>query len=161
MRIFLAAIFTIFALPVWALSCLPQDLNRTFQEAAQSEDSFVIVVGKVTFDAKRLPVSKFGDQRAPKPNTLIPARINGQALNHDGFGVPFTRDITLNVQCYGPWCGSMSSGQQYLAFLRKAKGRYQLDTNPCGGFAIGYPTKKQLEQVKTCFRGGACHPKKY
>jgi len=161
MKALITALFCTCAGPAVALSCLPQDLNQTFQDAAQSEDAFVVVLGKVLFKKSQLPKTDFNNQQATKPDNLISARIQGRALNHDGFVVPFNREIVLNVQCYGPWCSSMEPGKQYLTFLRKANGGYLLETNPCGGFAISQPSKKTLEQVKACFRGEECKPAKF
>ncbi|WP_246175770.1 hypothetical protein [Roseovarius bejariae] len=158
--------------PAHALSCLPHDVARTYEQAAQSDDTYIVVHGTLTFDESRLPKTDWQNQQKTPPNTLIPARLEGQALTRKGFVAPFTRPITFNVQCLGPWCASAESGTPYLAFLRRTDGQsgagtsgssdtgnsYQLDINACGGMGFAEPSEQALETVVQCFRGGPCKP---
>ena len=160
--------------PAHALSCLPHDVARTYEQAAQSDDTYIVVHGILTFDKTHLPKTDWQNQHKTPPNTLIPARLEGKALTQDGFVARFDRSITLNVQCLGPWCANAKSGTHYLAFLRKTGGpsgtgetrqstsrsRYRLDINACGGMGFAAPSAQTLETVVTCFRGGSCKPQR-
>ena len=154
--------------PAQALSCLPHDVARTYEQAATSEETYIVVHGTLTFDESRLPETDWQHQQKTPPNTLIPARLEGKALTREGFNAPFDRSVTFNVQCLGPWCASAKTGTAYLAFLRKTDGPpetggtsgpgYQLDINACGGMGFAAPTKQALETVVQCFQGGPCKP---
>ena len=153
----LALYGTTFA-PALALSCLPQDVARVYEQAASSEDTYTVVHGTLTFDETRLPKTDWQNQQKTPPDTLIPARLKGKALTRRGFNAGFNRPITFNVQCLGPWCASAKSGTPYLAFLRKTDSDYHLDINACGGMGFAEPSEKALETVVQCFRGGPCKP---
>lgn len=157
--------------PAQALSCLPHDVARTYEQAARSDETYIVVHGTLTFDESRLPKTDWQNQQKTPPNTLIPARLEGMSLTRKGFVARFNRPIMLNVQCLGPWCASAKSGTDYLAFLRRtgapsglgasgqsaSGGSYQLDINACGGMGFAAPSGQALETVVECFRGGPCH----
>ncbi|RKF13842.1 hypothetical protein D6850_11625 [Roseovarius spongiae] len=144
--------------PASALSCLPHDVAATFQRVNDAEEVYVGVLGTLTFDESRLPVVDMEQQQNIPPETKIPARIKGHTLSAEGFVTAFARDVTLNVQCAGPWCAKPQSGTLYLGFLRKENGDYSLSINPCGGDAFADPNRVMRETVRRCFAGGECEP---
>lgn len=144
--------------PALALSCLRPDVARTYSQAAASETSYIVVVGELTFDERRLPRGDGAQQ--DRRNAVIPARMDGVSLSKAGFTTPFSRTITLEVACFGPWCGGAKSGVPYLAFLEKRGGRYVLVADPCGSSAFAKPTKAQVQQVERCAGGLDCGPVK-
>ena len=168
----LLSLCTLPVAPAHALSCLPHDVARTYEQAAKSDKTYIVVHGTLTFDESRLPKTDWQNQQKTPPNTLIPAQLKGKALTRNGFVARFNRPITFNVQCLGPWCASAESGTAYLAFLRRtgtpsgsgetgqsaSGGSYQLDINACGGMGFAAPSGQALETVVECFRGGPCKP---
>ena len=138
-----------------ALSCLPHDIKRTFTQAHEAEEVFIVVHGTVSFDADLLPKTDLEDQMVPE-STDIPARIEGVALTRKGFGSAFAQDITLRALCFGPWCGGMTPDIEQLTFLQRTEAGYVLQINPCGGMAFPEPTEGMLDTVATCFRNGSC-----
>jgi len=152
------ALLTAMAGPALALSCLPHDIARSYAEADQAEETYVIVRGVLVFDETALPVADMDRQHETPPNTVIPAQLTGQALTRDGFTLPFDQPITLNAQCFGPWCAGARSGIEYLGFLEHTGEGYGLTVTPCGGFGFPEPSEKTLERVQSCFRGGPCAP---
>jgi len=159
-RALLGAVFVGLSGPAFALSCLPHDVARTFQHAAKADAPYIVVHGAFRFDETRLPKMDMANQHQTPPETLIPARITGKALSHDGFTIAFDHKITLNVQCFGPWCAGATSGTDYLAFLEKRADGYRLSLTPCGGFGFAAPSNTVLDTVKGCFRGEHCDPTK-
>ncbi|MFK7753226.1 MAG: hypothetical protein AB8B51_11830 [Sedimentitalea sp.] len=157
MRAVVILLTLICAQPVWALSCLHFGPRDAYIEARDAPERYVVVTGTLRFDEKKLPKADPTHQHAPR-NTRIPARFAGKALARGGFTQPFAQNITLEVDCYGPWCASAQSGQTYLAFLAQSDNGYQLSVNPCGGFAFAKPVPKVLRQMRTCFNGGLCPP---
>lgn len=145
--------------PALALSCLPVSVERSFQEAQQAAESYVIVHGTLHFDDGALPRTDHNAPSEPPPETALPARLDGQALGINGFRTAFDKPVTLRVACFGPWCGSAVSGQDVLAFLRRDANGYALEINPCGGFAFPDPAPDMLRRVKACFRGARCEAK--
>ena len=90
--------------PALALSCLPPDVARTYKQAAEAKETYIVVLGRLSFDASKLPKADMERQQETPPQTLIPARIEGTSLSQAGFETPFTANITLNARCFGPWC---------------------------------------------------------
>lgn len=142
--------------PVLALSCMPHGVTDAYHEAAAAKERYVIVTGTLQFDPRKLPKVDFERQDETPPSTLIPGQIRGQILDRRGFLQPFSQPVTIDVQCFGPWCAILKNGAPYLAFLQKSEDGYSLATNPCGGFAFTNPTGEMLRQVKICFNGGLC-----
>ncbi len=142
-------------LPASALSCRPPSVTTSFEQAQQSPDSYVVVHGRLTVDERLMPRAEGKGRSGPK-RTLIPAAIMGRSLSQAGFKLPFERKITLEVACFGPWCGDIASGTDVLAFLRQEAHGYALMITPCGGDVFVTPPAKMLKQVKTCFRRGQC-----
>ena len=156
-RIIACALATLAPLPALALSCLPHSVEATYQRAAKAEESYVVVQGRLTFDASGLPKGGTIGINPPE-ETPIRAQISGKALSEGGFDVPFDQPLTLNVQCFGPWCGSAEEGD-VLAFLeRKPDGAYALESNPCGGDLFGSPKPAMVDKVIACFQGAECTP---
>lgn len=153
-----ALLFVIFAAscgPALALSCLPPDVVQSYIRAAGASEPYIVVHGQLRFDAARLPSTDMVTQRKP-PHTLIPARLTGQALTHSGFDQPFDRNISLDVQCFGPWCAAAVPGIEYLGFLERRDEGYVLTVDPCGGMAHPEPTPAMLKKVLTCRQVGSC-----
>jgi len=151
------ALATLAPLPAAALTCLPHSVEATYQRADKAEEGFVVVQGRLTFDATALPDNGTGNQNPPQM-TRLPAQISGMALSEGGFDVPFEQPLTLEVACYGPWCGSAEEGD-VLAFVEQSpQDGYLLESNPCGGNLFTAPKPAMIDQVKTCFAGGACTP---
>lgn len=156
-RIIACALATLAPLPALALSCLPHSVEATYQRAAEAKESYVVVQGRLTFDASALPDNGTRTINPPE-ETPIPAEISGKALSDGGFDVPFEQPLMLNVLCYGPWCGSAEEGE-VLAFLKRgANGTYMLESNPCGGDLFGSPKPAMVDKVIACFQGADCTP---
>ncbi|SIS85453.1 hypothetical protein SAMN05421759_104324 [Roseivivax lentus] len=155
----LAACLTLTAAPALALSCLPADIARDYQRAEEDDAAWIVVTGKLTFDEARLPEVDMDRQQETPPETDIPARIAGGSLGPEGFTRTFTRDITLRVLCFGPWCGSAQSGGDVLAFLKQEGADFVAMASPCPGMLYPDPTPEMLETVTRCFNGGRCTPK--
>ena len=161
MRLALALALGLMAGPALALSCLPPDVARTYQQADEAEAAYVVVLGRLSFDESKLPVVDMARQQDTPPVTLIPARISGKALSRSGFVTEFDQEITLNARCFGPWCAGASSGTEYLAFLERTDGGYVLSLDPCGGFGFPQPQAEMVAQAVACFRGESCEPRPF
>ena len=142
-------------LPAFALSCLPPSVERSYAQADASKDDYVVVHGRLTLDMDRLPRRRSNDQQPPEM-TQIKGALIGMSLSQAGFKLPFDHEVTLEVACFGPWCGSAKNGEDVLAFVRKDGARYTLEINPCGGNVFGEPKRKMLKAVERCMRKGGC-----
>lgn len=147
-------------LPAAALSCLPHSLEGAYQRVAADEAEYIVVHGRLTFDAALLPEVDMSRQAETPPRTAVPARLEGMSMTRRGFEVPFEQALTLDVHCYGPWCGSAATGQDILAFVRRSEDGYVLETNPCGGDLFGTPAPEMLDKVQACFAGKTCQPER-
>ncbi len=129
----------IFTGPALALSCLPPDLARSYQQAKEAKEVYIIVEGRLSFDESKLPVVDYNNQLDTPHNTYIPAHLTGHSLTISGFDSGFDQPITLNAKCFGPWCAKPASDLPYLAFLEQTDAGYMLVLDPCGGF--GFPSR--------------------
>lgn len=155
MKSLLILLLSLAPLPALALSCLKPSVPRSFKEYDAAEETYVVVHGRLTLDESLLPQGDL-DQEPPQM-TEIPGRLEGMSLTEAGaFDLPFEQAVTLEVTCYGPWCGDAETGTDILAFLRKDESGYALDLNPCGGAAFPAPHGDLLEEVKNCMTGGSC-----
>ena len=150
--------FSVMAGPALALSCMPADVARSYNEAAASDKSYVVVHGTLEFDEAKLPEVDINHQDQAPPHVDIAARLRGKSLSRDGFETDFDRPITLRALCYGPWCGRAVTGIEYLSFVEKTEDGYVLSVTPCGGFEFAEPTKTMLDKAVQCFRGESCTP---
>lgn len=145
--------------PGLALSCMRPDVARSFAQAEAAEEVYIVVHGGLYFDASRLPETDWDNQAATPPHTHIPARLAGDALSAQGFMVAFDEEITLDAQCFGPWCASLQPGARVLVFLeRQTDGRYLAAIDPCYSLIFSEPSGAQLGQVESCMRGAGCEP---
>ena len=141
-----------------ALSCVPHSVEAAYQQAAQSEDTFVIALGVLSFDPALMPVVDLNRQDETEPRTEIPALLRGRLLTQATGSVEIP--LTLAVLCYGPWCAQAQDGAETLAFLKETPAGYELETNPCGGFMFQEPPAEMIRKVEECYRGAACEPPK-
>lgn len=154
-RAVLALCMTLVPVQAAALSCVPQSVERSFQQASAAEESYLIVTGTLIFDETKLPKRDVAEPQG----VSIPAHLEGAALGLRERKTAFDRKITLNVRCLASWCGNPASGQPVLAFLEKKGGSYELLSGPCGGYLIQNPKPAQLRKAERCLLGGACTPK--
>ena len=157
MRRILALLIILLPLEAQALSCLRPSVARSFLGYDKAEETYIVVQGRLTFDESLLPRNSYGEV-APPQMTKVPAHLTGKSLNRSGFKVPFEQDLTLEVACFGPWCGGAKTGGEVLAFLRVDEGGYALDVNPCGGALFPEPRPDMLKTARTCLQGGRCQP---
>lgn len=141
-----------------ALSCLPYSVESAFVQADEADESYVVVRGSLSFDARKLPKVDLERQGDTPPMTLIPAKLTGKSLTQAGFVVPFDRDVTLAVACFGPWCAQVPHKTDVLAFVERGREGYVVSTNPCSGFLFAAPNPAMIRAVRACFAGKACEP---
>lgn len=152
MRILVLVLALVAPLPALALSCVRPSVERTYDWAQKSTDTYVVVYGRLTADGRKMPRVDKLSQEAPKM-TRIPAKISGQSLSKSGFRTPFEQKITLDIACFGPWCGSVGNSTEVLAFIKRDSSGYSLAIDPCGGSVFANPQTGMLKQVQRCFRG--------
>ncbi|MGJ8626223.1 MAG: hypothetical protein ACSHXB_04610 [Sulfitobacter sp.] len=152
MRILIFVLALAAPLPALALSCVRPSVERTYDRAQKSPDAYVVVYGRLTTDGRKMPRADKSSQKAPKM-TRIPAMISGQSLSKSGFRTPFDQNITLEVACFGPWCGSVGNSTEVLAFIKRGKNGYTLEIDPCGGNVFASPKPAMLKQAQRCMRG--------
>ncbi len=149
--------FLLCMLPVQslALSCTPYGIQDAYLDAAESQDTYFIVRGKLSFKEDDLPKVDWNRQDDVPPITNINAHISGVHLGRLGKRGAFSENITLGVRCFGPWCASAQNGD-VVAFVRKGGNGYVLETDPCGGFLFTSPTSEQMRALQNCLDGKTC-----
>lgn len=156
--------FIIFAMsvfaagPAWALSCLAPSVAGAYRFAAESPADYAIAVGALSASGPSNPpegaVAIGGDINAMAGYTQ-PAGFDGRFFGGEAFNLPRQVNVTVEVSCVGPWCGSFQNVPYGLFFLRRdADGSYALEARACPGNVFHDPTDADLRQVVTCFQSG-------
>lgn len=155
MRLLAVALSVLMPAQAMALSCLPSSVERSFGYAQDAEEQYVVVSGRLTFDERKLPKKTENPNDAPNL-TRIPAKITGNMLSKAGFVTPFEQQITIELRCFGPWCGSANSGVDHLAFMKKTDMGYTLSVDPCYSAVFAKPTPKMLNSATACMNNAKC-----
>lgn len=157
--ILLAATLTMIAGQSDALSCMRPDPIRAFQQLADAPERYFVIYGTLTFDAAALPDGVSDEQtRNPDP---IPARFVGKGLSQGGFVTDYISDVTLQIGCLGPWCGSARSGTEAVIFVQADNSPVTIEADPCNSWIFEEPSQTVLDQLTTCMQGGACSPQPF
>jgi hypothetical protein len=139
-----------------ALSCMRPDVANSFQRFAAASESYVVLYGTFSFDDRLLPRAPAGNPNNTDPNTFITTTFVGTSLSKAGFINRFSRDITLNATCLGPWCSGMTPDVPIVAFVQKGADEYTLTIGPCGGAAFSKPSPEVLQTLTSCINGKKC-----
>lgn len=141
-----------------ALSCQRPDAVRSYLRADADTAHWGAVIGRLDFDEGRLPRTNWDRQQDTPPRTEIRAQLVGQSLGPDGWVRPFQQNVTLRVQCFGPWCAAPQSGQRYLAFVKREDAQQVVIADPCGSWLFPAPSRQVRLRLHRCFNGGRCRP---
>ncbi|MDE4060848.1 MULTISPECIES: hypothetical protein [Phaeobacter] len=141
-----------------ALSCVPWGVPEAYLAAANSNRSYAILQGRLSFDERRLPRPPAGNPNAAPPVTQFRGSFNGDLLGARDFDQAVRADVVIEVQCMGPWCGKAKSGVEYLIFAEQRGRDLIVRFDPCGSFAFGGDVHSFRKQVLDCHRGKACVP---
>ena len=155
MRVLGIALALLLPMQVQALSCAEPSAARAFQAAAASDEAYIVVSGRLTHKIPRKQKSRDGVLNGTG-EMRVPARLRGTSLSAAGFKRPFDQKVTLEIICFGPWCGTAQNGEQVLAFLKRQEGEYVLEIDPCSGQVFRNPDPRMLKRVERCFTGRTC-----
>ena len=140
------------AQPASALSCMPYWIQDSWHEAVASEDRYVVVAGRFTFDPSVLP--PFGkNEDLPEPVSFI-AEFDADVLA----GLPgqsrLKGEAELTLDCVAHWCAGIPQGP-LLVFLRQTHDGWASWIGPCTGF-IYADRPVNRAHVAACASGGTC-----
>ncbi|MCX7302257.1 MAG: hypothetical protein NTX73_18105 [Rhodobacterales bacterium] len=158
MKRLLPVLLIVIASQAQALKCPEQSVAVSFRDAMSSADNYVILRGKFDFDATLLPggPETRGDPNLPAPAT-VPARFVGQSLVEDGFTHELDIPVTLSPTCLGPWCGTLTPGQDIMAFATTdGRGTVAIELHPCAKWIFVEPQQPMLDEMLACMTGSAC-----
>ena len=84
--------------PAHALSCLPPDALRLYDNADQSEDFYAIVTGRLQPDGDiTIPEVDVSNQKNAEATTRV--RMSGKVLGSTDFAQEFEREIDVTITC--------------------------------------------------------------
>ncbi len=151
MRLTLICLALLATGPAHALSCLPPDAVRLFEQAREAEEDYVIVKGRLMFlETPSTP------PRGSKLPALTKARIDGHGLNNAGFTSPFSRRVTVSASCFAHWCGSLDDVSEPSIFaIQVTSTELTLDIGPCGGDRVTWSPSGE-ERLLRCYQSGDC-----
>jgi hypothetical protein len=142
-----------------ALTCLPSDPLRSFREVHAAPETYVVLHGRLDFDASLMP----GPDDVPPPGAAetrlepVEARFEGRALTLTGFARPVSAPVLLEPSCLGQFCASIGPGDDWLLFSRASgTGAYSVAVDPCASRAFQGVPQATLETLTACLQDGAC-----
>jgi hypothetical protein len=143
---------TLTASQAMALSCMPPDVARGFNQIASSNQTYVVLNGTFSFAAR----PPRGDEQRPQTQSYA-AKFNGTLLTGNGFTDEISDVlVTINSNCAASWCGDITPGIDYIAFVEQNGRNLTLQAEPCTIFAYPEPTQEQIQRVEDCAAGKAC-----
>ncbi len=141
-----------------ALSCVPWGITDGYLHAAQSEDDYNVLKGRLTFDQRKLDrqIEAIRKTMGGRGAHVV-AQFQGTALGTNGFTIPANLVVTLKVDCIAQWCPSVTSGREVILFAKKVGDQLEVSQDACSGDIYGL--EDEVEQdVLACHRGQECLP---
>ncbi|PVA06489.1 hypothetical protein [Thalassorhabdomicrobium marinisediminis] len=136
-----------------ALSCLPSDVARAFQQASDAEERYVVLLGSFSFD---MPPQTSTDINRPDIRRTE-AQFTGEYLGADGFTSAPALTVDLEFDCLAAWCGALpETGDETLAFVEMVDNGYSLSVGPCFEKTFVRPSPEDVARVEACMRGDTC-----
>ena len=152
MKHFLVAIAALSGTQAQALRCLHPDPARSFQAAMAAPETYVVLRGTVAEAETWIPPAKDAATSYPVPVWFI-----GHILTVDGFTQSLETPMTVQVNCAGPWCGSMLPEAEVIALAQVVDGANIIEAGPCETWV--FQSGPLIEEFLTsCIRGDACVP---
>ncbi|WP_375175783.1 hypothetical protein [Pseudooceanicola sp.] len=149
----LALSLTLASSPANALSCLRPEVLRSYQEAAEAKETYVVVSGVISHDVAAVPEARNADS----PRIAFTARLAGASLTHDGFTAPFDAPVEVTLNCVSAWCAPLPPQHaSVLAFVQKTEDGYSLDMQPCQQWLFENPEPEQMVALVDCHTSGNC-----
>lgn len=144
------------AQPAFALSCMPPDVVRLYQNAVESEESYYFIRGKLMAEGPVNEPDTSGATKLASAETQV--RLVGKALTRNRFEAPFDREITLRLNCASVWCGTAPLEREIFAAVKLVGQALELDIGPCGFDAVDY-SKADEARLLRCYQNGQCGEK--
>ena len=148
MKHLIVAIAALAGTQAQALRCLHPDPVRSFQAAMDAPETYVVLRGTVSEAEILIPPIIGKHESYP-----VPVWFSGHVLTRDGFTQSLETPMTVQVNCAGPWCGSMLPGSPVIAFAQVADGTYVIEAGPCATWVF-QPSPLVEELLTSCIRGG-------
>ena len=129
-----ATVAMLIASPAAALSCMRPSFDRSFDQARDAEEAYGILAGSIDVDEVKV---KQASKDGTTPYSVM-GMFTGAAIYSEGLSENFQREITVEVKCYGPWCGNAQDIEDVILFAKLgAAGSLMVEDNPCGGTFFG------------------------
>ena len=153
-HILAAATLSALATDALALSCMAPSVAQSYAWADAADEAYVVLYGGFMFGTP--PSNDTGDINAPLV-VDVDASFVGHALTRDGFQPINPLDLTVRLDCAGPWCGALpdDSGVM-LAFVEQSDDGLLLTLGPCGGSLFSRVSREDFNTVEACMKQGAC-----
>lgn len=146
--------------PVLALSCMRPDAVAMYQRAAEADARYIIVHGAFLRDGPYRPLLSEPEAEGMGIPYVYDALFYGDIGSRVGFRTPAELEVTVAVDCLGPWCGTPpADGQDVLAFLQvDGNGDYFLMVEACPTWVMTAPGQEAMDRIAACMRGEPCEP---
>ncbi|MEM7240570.1 MAG: hypothetical protein AAF429_00135 [Pseudomonadota bacterium] len=140
-----------------ALSCLPYNILRDFNDKADQAEAYVIYLASYRSKGFVLDPNTENDGPLIGIEFTVAVDLEGRALNKHGFAAPERFDATIRMTCAAHWCGGYADvTTPELMFLRKTDAGYVREVGPCDGYTANPPVEEMVPILQKCLRRGAC-----
>ena len=137
--------------PAFAFSCFPSSISRAYTDAADSEVEYRVFKGRLTFEREKL----YENLDPLDGRTRVLATFDGLVLGRRRFSEEVQESIILEAYCLAGICSGVTSGREYILFVRVDGEDLLSYFDACGGDAFRL-TSENEKALLSCHRGGTC-----
>lgn len=150
-RILIVIVASLIGSQASALSCMQADIASSYLGAVASDERYAILVGQITYNRGNYSKEELEE------GVDIPAQFVGRQLGRNSYSTPLTQDMTVNVGCFGPWCGYVNDSPNMISFVQiRDDGSYHLVGSPCPGSQYPADDPEIWRTLQMCLNGREC-----
>jgi hypothetical protein len=143
---------TLLAGPVSALSCMQPNITETFNSLADAPETYILALGTVTQTGPQQPLAD------GREGYRFAAHLTGMQVTQSGFDLPLDTDVEVQIACFDPWCGSVATDQQLIAFVQTSDTGLTIAGDLCAFTVFAQPSPATIQQAESCAAGQNCGP---
>ena len=130
---------------------VPSSISRAYTDAADSEVEYRVFKGRLTFEREKL----YENLDPLDGRTRVLATFDGLVLGRRRFSEEVQESIILEAYCLAGICSGVTSGREYILFVRVDGEDLLSYFDACGGDAFRL-TSENEKALLSCHRGGTC-----
>ena len=140
-----------------ALSCIPYNILRDFNDKAASADTYMIYLATYRSKGFVLDPNQQNDGPLIGIEFEVEVDLQGRPLGRHGFADAQEISATVRMTCAAHWCGGYADVETpALMFLKKTDAGFVREIGPCDGYAPEHPVEEMVAILQKCMPRGTC-----